>query len=118
MEAKQEEMRETKVVGQEQLIAYQEVPNEEAAVETREYWRTDLEYRNSLKRQTQGEVIRETPKGRTSRGNEGRPECSNGMRGRSIRQQLRLGSKRTLNSTHPQAGHRAGDHKETSLIFH
>jgi hypothetical protein len=80
MEANQEDM--------EVVEGLQEVPNEEAVVETVGALK-DLSgdqqpavgYRNPWKRQTMDDVVSETPKGRTfEKRRRTQPKCSNGKR--------------------------------------
>jgi hypothetical protein len=101
------DLEEMKATESEAIAEQQEVPNEEAAVEivpALEDRSGDhqpaVRYRNPLKRRTQGDVIRGIHKEPTSeRRRLTGPERNNGVKNRDMKEQLCLGSKRTLGET-------------------
>jgi hypothetical protein len=107
------------------VMEHQEDPNEEAAVETIRAFvdrsgdqQPFVGYQNPLKRRTQVDDVCEAPKKQAFEKRRWMcPECNNGIRGQSIRQQLHLeGKGDTLQGC--QADPRDGGHQIGSQVFH
>jgi hypothetical protein len=102
MEANQEKLEAT---GMEALTVNQEVPKEEAAVETigapedrSGDKRPAVGYRNARKRWTKDDLVSGTPKARTfDKRRCVQPKCNYGIWDRGMKQQLRLGSNGNIN---------------------